>query len=94
MFPEQIPPQRNINYDGSRFTADMAIQNVIGDSLVLLGFHPQWRRSRMGEVINGGLVWFLMDLKKHQDASIHAFLGCQQRISREAGLVTKELYLQ
>jgi urocanate hydratase len=42
-------------YDGSRFTADMAIQNVIGDSSVALrvsihnGGGVGW-----GEVINGG----------------------------------------
>jgi urocanate hydratase len=33
MFPENSPYRETSNiYDGSRFTADMAIQNVIGDS--------------------------------------------------------------
>jgi hypothetical protein len=34
-------PQRNNIYDGSRFTADMAIQNVMETvSVALLGFYP------------------------------------------------------
>jgi len=52
-------------YDGSQFTADMAIHNVIGDSFrgatwvsIHNGGGVGW-----GEVINGGLVWFLMVLK-------------------------------
>lgn len=55
-------------YDGSRFTADMAIQNIIGDS---------FRGATWVSIHNGGgvgwgksltvvLVWFLMVVKKHQ----------------------------
>jgi urocanate hydratase len=41
MFPEQTPYRETSNiYDGSRFTADMAIQNVIGDSSVALLGYP------------------------------------------------------
>jgi hypothetical protein len=44
----------------------MAIQNVIGDTgatWVSITVEVGW-----GEVINGVLVWFLMVVKKHQDA--------------------------
>jgi urocanate hydratase len=78
------PAEKHQIYDGSRFTADMAIQNVIGDSFRgATGFHPQWRRSRWGEVINGGFGMVLMDRKKHQNESNHAFLGCQQRFQEK-----------
>jgi urocanate hydratase len=97
MFPEQTLHRETSNiYDGSRFTADMAIQNVIGDSFrgatwvsIHNGGGVGW-----GEVINGGFG--ILDgskeaLRRLQSMlfgmSIMGFLG-------EAGLVTKELYLQ
>jgi urocanate hydratase len=78
MYPERFSLQRHHSYDGSRFTADMAIQNVIGDSsVVLLGIHNGGGVG-WGEVINGGFGMVLTDRKKHQNES-NAFLGCQQR---------------
>jgi urocanate hydratase len=69
MFQEQIHPieRHQIFYDGSRFTADMAIHNVIGDSFrgatwvsIHNGGGVGW-----GEVINGG---FGMVLDGSKDA--------------------------
>jgi urocanate hydratase len=49
MFPEQTPYRETSNiYDGSRFTADMAIQNVIGDS---------FRGATWVSIHNGGVGW-------------------------------------
>ncbi len=57
-------------YDGSRFTADMAIQNVIGDSFrgatwvsIHNGGGVGWAKLSMAD-----LVWFLMVQKKRQNA--------------------------
>jgi urocanate hydratase len=48
MYQELIHHRETSNiYDGSRFTADMAIQNVIGDSFALLGFNSH----------GGGVGW-------------------------------------
>jgi urocanate hydratase len=93
MFPEQTLLTETSNiYDGSRFTADMAIQNVIGDSFrCYLGIHSQWRR-RMGEVIGFGMV--LDGSKEALRRLIHAFGMSIMGFLGEAGLVTKELYLQ
>ncbi len=64
-------------YDGSKFTADMAIHNVIGDSFrgatwvsIHNGGGVGW-----GEVINGG---FGMLLDGSSDAEIDVTLGCEQ----------------
>jgi urocanate hydratase len=47
-------------------TADMAIQNVIGDSFASHRFIHNGGGVGWGEVINGGLVWFLM-VQKNQN---------------------------
>ena len=82
MYREQIPLYRetaNI-YDGSKFTADMAIQNVIGDSFrgatwvsVHNGGGVGW-----GEVINGGFGLLLDGLgKSRSTVEFNVLLGCQ-----------------
>ena len=71
MFQEQILPYRETSniYDGSQFTADMAIQNVIGDSFrgatwvsIHNGGGVGW-----GEVINGGFGMVLDGSKKQKN---------------------------
>jgi urocanate hydratase len=76
-------------YDGSRFTADMAIQNVIGDSFVVLLGYPFTMAGRMGEVIGFGMV--LDGSKEALRRLIHAFGMSIMGFLGEAGLVTKEL---
>jgi urocanate hydratase len=68
-------------YDGSKFTADMAIHNVIGDSFrgatwvsIHNGGGVGW-----GEVINGGFGMLLDGSSRcRPKATIHALLRCQQ----------------
>lgn len=67
-------------YDGSNLTADMAVQNVIGDSVP---------RRHVGSIHNGGVGWgevinggFGMVVDGSEDADRHpgdAAVGCQQR---------------
>ena len=67
-------------YDGSKFTADMAIQNVIGDSFrgatwvsIHNGGGVGW-----GEVINGGFGMLIDGSKESsQKNTVYAFLGCK-----------------
>ena len=83
MFLEQIhlTEKRSNIYDGSRFTADMAIHNVIGDSFrgatwvsIHNGGGVGW-----GEVINGGFG-MLLDGSEDADRRLKSMLlGCKQR---------------
>ena len=74
-------------YDGSRFTADMAIHNVIGDSFrgatwvsIHNGGGVGW-----GEVINGGFG-MLLDGSEDADRRLKSmFLGCKQRNLKKLG---------
>ncbi|MEZ4999457.1 MAG: hypothetical protein R2727_01825 [Bacteroidales bacterium] len=72
-------------YDGSSFTADMAIQNVIGDSFRgrYLGFNPQRGGVGWGEVINRGFGMLLDgSAEAAKKAGYDASLGCKQRYSK------------
>ncbi len=67
-------------YDGSRFTADMAVQNVIGDAFrgaTWVSLHNGGGVG-WGEVINGG---FRNGSRRHTGScktnQINALLGCQ-----------------
>ena len=69
-------------YDGSQFTADMAVQNVIGDSFrgaTWVSLHNGGGVG-WGEVINGGFG-MVIDGSEDADRRIRndAALGCQQR---------------
>ena len=76
MYQVPIPLPRNSNiYDGSKFTADMAIHNVIGDSFrgatwvsIHNGGGVGW-----GEVINGGFG-MLLDGTKAADKKLRSML--------------------
>lgn len=83
-------------YDGSRFTADMAIQNVIGDSFrgatwvsIHNGGGVGW-----GEVINGGFGMVLDGSKEAQTRLEQMlFWDVNNGISRRGGPATKKLFL-
>jgi urocanate hydratase len=59
-----------------------------------LGIHSQWRRVGWGEVINGGFG-MVLDGSKEALRRLQCFFGMSiMGFLGEAGLVTKELYLQ
>jgi urocanate hydratase len=80
-------------YDGSRFTADMAIQNVIGDSFR----GATWVSIHNGggvEVINGGFGMVLDGTKEASRRLASMLSGMLTTESQEGvGLVTKEPFL-
>ena len=66
-------------YDGSKFTADMAVQNVIGDSFrgaTWVSLHNGGGVG-WGEVINGGFGMLLDGTKKQKKTKDDASLGCE-----------------
>jgi len=76
MYLEQTPRRETSNiYDGSKFTADMAIQNVIGDSFrgatwvsIHNGGGVGW-----GEVMNGGFG-MLLEGSDNTNQKLHSML--------------------
>jgi urocanate hydratase len=76
MFLEPISYRETSNiYDGSCFTADMAIQNVIGDTgatWVSITVEVGW-----GEVINAGFGMVLDGSKEASRRLAQCFLGCK-----------------
>jgi urocanate hydratase len=93
MYQEPTPYRETSNiYDGSCFTADMAIQNVIGDSFrgatwvsIHNGGGVGW-----GEVINGGFG-MVLDGPRSSRRLQSMLWDVNNGISRKVGLVTKEL---
>ena len=84
-------------YDGSRFTADMAVQNVIGDAFrgaTWVSLHNGGGVG-WGEVINGGFGMVLDGTPEAQDGSDQCFSGMSiTALHAAAGQGTAEQYQQ
>ena len=67
-------------YDGSAFTADMAVQNFAGDAFRgATWIAAQRRRRRLGRVMNGGFGMLIDGSADRTPPHLHAALGRQQR---------------